>query len=78
MSDGLQNAMYVFLVRLMVDSKLRYMLTVDLLDMDKDDADCGPLMERTAGTLDDEVVEQLFVSTQKTNMELCMKYAVER
>jgi hypothetical protein len=54
------------------------MLTVDLLDMDKDDADCGPLMERTAGTLDDEVVEQLFVSTQKTNMELCMKYAVER
>ncbi|KAG1782236.1 hypothetical protein EV702DRAFT_1275629 [Suillus placidus] len=46
--------------------------------MDKDDADCGPLIECTAGTLDDEVLQQLFVSTQQTNMELCMKYAVER
>jgi hypothetical protein len=54
------------------------MMTVDPLDMDKDDADCGPLIERTAGTLDDKVVEQLFVSTQKINIELCMKYAVER
>jgi hypothetical protein len=51
---------------------------VCLPDMDKDDADCGPLIERTAGTLDDEVVERLFVSTQKTNLELCMKYAAER
>jgi hypothetical protein len=71
--------MYAFLVsRLVVDSELRYMMTVDPLDMDKDDADCGPLIESTAGTLDDEVVEQLFVSTQKINIELCMKYAVER
>ncbi|KAG2124959.1 GTP-binding protein [Suillus cothurnatus] len=51
---------------------------VCLPNMDKDDADCGPLIERTAGTLDNEVVEQLFVSTQQTNVELCMKYAVER
>jgi len=51
---------------------------VCLPDMDNDDADCGPLIERTAGTLDDKVVEQLFVSTQKINIELCMKYAVER
>jgi hypothetical protein len=71
--------MYVFLVGwLIVDSELRYMMTVDALDMNKDDADCGPLIEHTAGTLDDEVVEQLFVSTQKTNLELCMKYAAER
>jgi hypothetical protein len=46
--------------------------------MDKDDADCGPLMQFTAATLDDEVVKQLFVSTQQINLELCMKYAVER
>jgi hypothetical protein len=54
------------------------MMTVDLLDMDKDDADCGSLVERTAGILDNEVLQQLFVSTQQTNLELCMKYAVER
>ncbi|KAG2121424.1 hypothetical protein DEU56DRAFT_918181 [Suillus clintonianus] len=51
---------------------------VCLPDMDQDDADCGPLIERTAGTLDNEVLQQLFVSTQQTNLELCMKYAVEK
>jgi hypothetical protein len=44
--------------------------------MDKDDADCGSLIERTAGTLDNEVLQQLFVSTQQTNLELCMKYTI--
>ncbi|KAG1752844.1 hypothetical protein EDB19DRAFT_1670121 [Suillus lakei] len=51
---------------------------VCLPNMALDDADCGPLMERTAGTLDSGVLTQLFVSTQQTNLELCMKYAVER
>ncbi|KAG2131673.1 hypothetical protein DEU56DRAFT_872170 [Suillus clintonianus] len=51
---------------------------VCLPDMDKDDADCGPLIKQTARTLDSEVLQQLFVSTQQTNLELCMEYAVER
>ncbi|KAG2128709.1 hypothetical protein DEU56DRAFT_872616 [Suillus clintonianus] len=51
---------------------------VCLSDMHKDDADCGLLIERTAETLDSEVLQQLFVSTQQTNLELCVKYAVER
>jgi hypothetical protein len=46
-------------------------------DMDKDDADCGPLIERTAEVLDDDTLKQMFVSTQRTNVELCMRYAVE-
>jgi hypothetical protein len=45
--------------------------------MDKNDADCAPLMKRTAETLDNEVLKQLFVSTQQTNLELCIKHAVE-
>ncbi|KAG2137872.1 GTP-binding protein [Suillus bovinus] len=49
-----------------------------LPNMDKDDADCGPLIELTARTLDNEALQQLFVSTQRTNLEICMKYAVER
>jgi hypothetical protein len=48
-----------------------------LPDMDKDDADCGPLIERTADILDDDVLKQMFVSTQRTNLELCMRYAVK-
>ncbi|KAG2358939.1 hypothetical protein BDR07DRAFT_1416285 [Suillus spraguei] len=51
---------------------------VCLPNMDKDDADCGPLIERTAGTLDSDVLQRLFVSTQQINLELCMKYAVEQ
>ncbi|KAG2352117.1 era-like GTP-binding protein [Suillus spraguei] len=51
---------------------------VCLSNMDKDDADCGPLIERTAGTLDSNVLQRLFISTQQINLELCMKYAVEK
>ncbi|KAG2335633.1 hypothetical protein BDR05DRAFT_1006609 [Suillus weaverae] len=51
---------------------------VCLPNMDKDDADCGPLIERTAGIMNNAVLRQLFVSTQQTNLELCMKYALER
>ncbi|KAG1893483.1 GTP-binding protein [Suillus fuscotomentosus] len=48
-----------------------------LADMDKDDADCGILIECTAKTLDDDTLKQMFISTQRTNVELCMRYAVE-
>ncbi|KAG2755357.1 hypothetical protein P692DRAFT_201762226 [Suillus brevipes Sb2] len=47
-----------------------------LPDMDKDHADCGPLIECTAEILDDETLKQMFVSTQRTNLELCIRYAV--
>ncbi|KAG2087752.1 hypothetical protein BD769DRAFT_468923 [Suillus cothurnatus] len=46
--------------------------------MDKDDADCRPLIELTAKTLDDDTLKQIFVSTQRTTLELCMRYAIER
>ncbi|KAG2052575.1 hypothetical protein BDR06DRAFT_957630 [Suillus hirtellus] len=49
-----------------------------LPNMDRDDADCGSLIEQTAGALDNDTLQQLFVSTQKTNLEICMKYAVEK
>ncbi|KAG0701976.1 hypothetical protein DFH29DRAFT_1069371 [Suillus ampliporus] len=45
--------------------------------MDKDDADCRPLIKCTAETLDDEVLEELYVTSQ-TELQLCIKYAVKR
>ncbi|KAG2058355.1 hypothetical protein BDR06DRAFT_1018556 [Suillus hirtellus] len=51
---------------------------VCLSNMERDDADCRTLIERTAGTLDNEVLQQIFVSTQQTNLEICMRYGVER
>jgi GTPase Era involved in 16S rRNA processing len=49
-----------------------------LPDMDKDNADCRPLIELTAETLDNDTLRRMFVSTQRTTLELCMRYAVER
>ncbi|KAG2072219.1 hypothetical protein BDR04DRAFT_1153482 [Suillus decipiens] len=51
---------------------------VCLPDMNKDGADCGPLIQCTAGTLDNDVLQRLFISTQQTNLELCMEYALRR
>jgi hypothetical protein len=48
-----------------------------LPDMDKDNADCRPLIELTAETLDNDTLKRMFVSTQRTTLELCMRYAVE-
>ncbi|KAG2059315.1 era-like GTP-binding protein [Suillus hirtellus] len=48
-----------------------------LPDMDKDDADCRILIERTAETLDDHTLKQMFVSTQRSSLELCMRFAVK-
>ncbi|KAG2072224.1 hypothetical protein BDR04DRAFT_414836 [Suillus decipiens] len=48
-----------------------------LFNMNKDGIDCRPLIEHMARILDNEVVKQLFISTQQTNLELCVKYAVE-
>ncbi|KAG2037865.1 hypothetical protein BDR03DRAFT_863065 [Suillus americanus] len=45
--------------------------------MDKDDADCRPLIERTAETLDNDMLKQMFVLTQRTTLEVCIRYAVE-
>ncbi|KAG1896155.1 uncharacterized protein F5891DRAFT_1248049 [Suillus fuscotomentosus] len=51
---------------------------VCLPNMNEDNVDCGALIECMAGTLNDEMLEQLFVSTQQTNLEICMRYAIER
>ena len=51
---------------------------VRFTDMDKDGADCGPLLEHTAEAMDNDALKQLVISTQQTNLELCIKYAVRR
>ena len=46
-------------------------------DMDKAETDCRELTETVAAVLDDDNLQQLFVSTQRINLELCMDYAVK-
>jgi len=49
-----------------------------IVEMEKDNADCGPLLECTTGALGEEAMQMLLISTQQTNLGLCIKYAVER
>ncbi|OAX37551.1 hypothetical protein K503DRAFT_771375 [Rhizopogon vinicolor AM-OR11-026] len=51
---------------------------VSLTEMDKDNADCGPLLEGTTNALGEEAMQILLISTQRTNLALCIKYAVKR
>lgn len=51
---------------------------VCLREMDKENADCSGLIECTAAVLKHETLEKLFVSTQQTNMELSIRYAINR
>jgi len=46
--------------------------------MEKDNADCGPLLECTTSALGEEEMQMLLITTQQTNLSLCVKYAVER
>jgi hypothetical protein len=41
-------------------------------------ADCSELVTKTADALDNEVLQQLLISTQLNNLTLCMQYAIER
>ncbi|KAI6127407.1 hypothetical protein EDD16DRAFT_284577 [Pisolithus croceorrhizus] len=49
-----------------------------LREMDKENADCSGLIECTAAALKHETLEKLLVSTQQTNMEICIRYAINR
>jgi len=47
-------------------------------DMNKEDASCDELVSQTAAALDSEVLQQLLVSTQQTNLGLCIEYSLKR
>jgi hypothetical protein len=46
--------------------------------MNMDESDCGPLLECTTGALGDEAQQMLLISTQQTNLELYIVYAVKK
>ncbi|KAJ8583161.1 GTP-binding protein [Rhizopogon salebrosus TDB-379] len=51
---------------------------VCVAEMEKYTADCVPLLEITTSALGEEAMQMLLISTQRTNMALCVKYAVEK
>jgi len=45
--------------------------------MDKEEIQCFELSEKTADVLDNNVLVNLFVSTQQNNLDLCIKRGIE-
>ena len=48
------------------------------IDMHKSDNGCQVLLERTARALNEEAMQMLLITTQHSNMLLCIKYCVEK
>jgi len=45
--------------------------------MNKEENQCSELSERTMDILDNDILVKLFVSTQKNNLDLCIKNGIE-
>ena len=48
-----------------------------MLELDNEENQCPELSEKTMDTLDNDVLVNLFVSTQKNNLELCIAKSVK-
>ena len=48
------------------------------LDMQFPGADCRDLVSITTDALSNVTLEQLFVSTQQNNLQICIQYAIKR
>ncbi|KAF8728388.1 hypothetical protein AX14_006725 [Amanita brunnescens Koide BX004] len=59
-----------------LDAKYPPKAYVRLEDMDLPEKNCAELTQKTADTIDDDSIHQLFVSTQMNNLDLCVKSAL--
>ena len=48
-----------------------------ILDMDKEENQCSELSEKTMNVLDNDTLVNLFVSTQKNNLDLCIRRGIK-
>ena len=54
----------------------RFFKFSQILEMDKEENQCSELSEKTADILDNNVLVNLFVSTQKNNFDLCITRSI--
>ena len=55
----------------------RFFKFLQILEMDKEETQCSELSAKTTDILDNDVLVNLFVSTQKNNLDLCIKKGIE-
>ncbi|KAG1723488.1 GTP-binding protein [Suillus paluster] len=71
MSTGVLDRLYA------PKNRARPKCHVRLQNMNKEDTGCDALLEHTTFALDDEELRLCLVSTQQSNLELCIKCAIE-
>jgi hypothetical protein len=72
---------YVYLrgnARILLPLFMASQVNSQILDMNKPKADCRQLVDTVATVLGKTELQQLFVSTQQNNLEICMKHALEK
>jgi len=55
----------------------RFFKFLQILEMNKEETQCSELSTKTTDILDNDVLVNLFVSTQKNNLDLCIKKSIE-
>ena len=55
----------------------RFFKFLQILEMNKEETQCSELSAKTTDILDNDVLVNLFVSTQKNNLDLCIKKSIE-
>ncbi|KAF8628980.1 hypothetical protein AX14_011162 [Amanita brunnescens Koide BX004] len=75
--ENAENTFQTVYLPKVMDAKHPPMAYVQLQDMDMPENNCPELTERTADAVTDASMRQLFVSTQKNNLDLCVKYALQ-
>ena len=58
-------------------SLYRFFKFSQILEMNKEENQCPELSDKTMDILDNDVLVNLFVSTQKNNLDLCIKSSIE-
>ena len=55
----------------------RFSKFLQILEMNKEENQCSELSEKTMDILDNDVLVNLFASTQKNNLELCIRRSIK-
>ena len=58
-------------------SLYRFLKFLQILEMNKEENQCFELSEKTMDILDNDILVNLFVSTQKNNLDLCIKKSIK-
>ncbi len=71
--------MYVFKVSGFPLISTHFMILSNFLaEMNKLNANCSELVEKTAASLNNDILQQLFVSTQQNSLKVCIQYAIRK